>query len=305
VTLRTLGAVTWEFSGNVPEPQRSEIADSMNYLANLYSTVSTFSFRIVAAYSGSPGLTAQSGYTTLITFGTQRDARAALHESGHFLGVGRIGQWTSRMVNGVWQGTEAQRRVKAFDGPTAEVHGDTQHFWPYGMNNGSEFGPRRATRSVYMFGALRADMGLSGNGQGPSDGTAGTPGVFRLVNRQSGLLLQDAQLSEGGAVAQTVSNTSVSQKWTLSFDNGHITLTNGASQRYLGSINGAAQMLTVPTGAQHWEMAVTDSGYFRLFDPISNLCLLGVAGPMSSASTVVGMCSTTATDTTDQWHLAD
>lgn len=289
-------------ANDIPEGPRKQISDSMNSLANLYSTVSTYRLNIPVGYSASSGLTAQANYNGSMTFGTQRNLRTALHESGHFMGVGAIQPWTSRIVNGAWQGSVAQSRVKAFDGDNAEVRGDRAHFWPYGMNQDSEFGPRRATRTVHMLGALRADMGE----RGMTDGTSGTPGEFRLINRQSNLMLEDRQRSEAGPVAQAESHTATSQKWKLSFDNGHITLVNAASVRYLSARGGNALLLSAPavTGEHHWEMQATDNGYFKLHDRVNGLCLQGVAGTANVASTTLGSCSATADNTTDQWHLA-
>ena len=42
------------------------------------------------------------------------------------------------MDGGVFKGEKAQALLKEIDGPEAELHGDSQHFWPYGLNYASE-----------------------------------------------------------------------------------------------------------------------------------------------------------------------
>ncbi len=105
--------------------------------------------------------TADANYKGHIRFGGQIGTRTALHEIAHILGVGTYPGWRTFVKDGKWTGPIAQRMVRAFDGPTAVLHADRQHFWPYGLNYDAEGKtPEMFRRHVMMVLAIRADMGL-------------------------------------------------------------------------------------------------------------------------------------------------
>lgn len=62
----------------------------------------------------------------------------AMHEIAHTMGMGTTSEYQKMMVNGVFQGQKAQALLREIDGADAELHGDSQHFWPYGINYRSE-----------------------------------------------------------------------------------------------------------------------------------------------------------------------
>lgn len=64
----------------------------------------------------------------------------ALHEMAHAVGVGQHTFWTSNLIiGGVYQGTEANKLLRFMTrNPTDALKGDTQHFWPYGINGANE-----------------------------------------------------------------------------------------------------------------------------------------------------------------------
>jgi len=86
----------------------------------------------------------------------------AMHEIAHTVGVGTVSQWSTHVVNGIWNGAQATARLRELTGiADDEVHGDTQHFWPYGLNYTSEVKSETdVIDHCYIVVALRADMGL-------------------------------------------------------------------------------------------------------------------------------------------------
>ena len=86
----------------------------------------------------------------------------AMHEVAHTVGVAYY-SWTSMFDNGIWTGSIATETLREIDrDPAAEVHGDTQHFWPYGLNYESEGSTEHDLIShCLMVEALRADMGVT------------------------------------------------------------------------------------------------------------------------------------------------
>ncbi|HEX5101952.1 MAG TPA: hypothetical protein VFV94_20730 [Polyangiaceae bacterium] len=86
----------------------------------------------------------------------------AMHEIAHTVGVGTVSQWSTHLVNGIWNGAQATAKLRELTGiADDEVHGDTQHFWPYGLNYTSEVKSEAdVINHCYIVVALRADMGL-------------------------------------------------------------------------------------------------------------------------------------------------
>ena len=148
---------------NWPADKRAAIIKAMDGAVGLYNEIGEFDKIVTANYSpGTP--TADANYDGWINFGGQIGKRTALHEIGHTLGVGTCSRWKELLVDGKWTGTTANALLKSFDGGKAELHGDRQHFWPYGLNFDAESSPEKDRRHVRMIAALRDDMGII-NGQ--------------------------------------------------------------------------------------------------------------------------------------------
>lgn len=64
----------------------------------------------------------------------------ALHEMAHSVGVGQHSFWTSNLIiGGVYQGIYANKMLRFMTrNPADALKGDTQHFWPYGINGSNE-----------------------------------------------------------------------------------------------------------------------------------------------------------------------
>jgi hypothetical protein len=135
-----MGNVTYTMgfdSLTYPQPYRliKAAVDSACYYYNRYTT---FSHNIWIAYS--PGVpTAEASYHGQVAFGSNTTymwVGTAMHEFAHYFGSGTTSVWQSKTSTGTWTGSVAAALLL---GATGEVlKGDTQHFWPYGINYKSE-----------------------------------------------------------------------------------------------------------------------------------------------------------------------
>jgi hypothetical protein len=66
------------------------------------------------------------------------------------------------VVSGIFTGTNATNQLREITGnATDEVHGDTQHFWPYGLNYTTEVKSEAdILNHCKMVVAIRKDMGM-------------------------------------------------------------------------------------------------------------------------------------------------
>jgi hypothetical protein len=109
--------------------------------------------------------TADGSYSGAIRFGSNRvfmKQVTAQHEIAHTLGVGTYSNWSSFLTNGQWTGAKGIAALRSVTGDSAAIlHGDTQHFWPYGLNQDSEAtSADDIVANCKIVAALRADMGL-------------------------------------------------------------------------------------------------------------------------------------------------
>jgi len=97
---------------------------------------------------------------------TYMDYRTAMHEIGHTVGIGQASNWGSFISGGLFTGQHAAAQLKAINAKLStplytEVHADTQHFWPYGINQQSEVkGEADLIAHCQMVVAIREDLGL-------------------------------------------------------------------------------------------------------------------------------------------------
>ena len=113
------------------------VMDSAVYLYNKYTNLRKF---INVYYA--PGVpTAEASSNGDLRFGSERSymfVGTAMHEMAHTMGMGTTTDYRNMFKDGVFKGEKAQALLKEIDGPDAELHGDSQHFWPYGLNYASE-----------------------------------------------------------------------------------------------------------------------------------------------------------------------
>lgn len=113
------------------------VMDSAVFLYNKYSDLT----KHIEVYYSTGVPTAEASSNGDLRFGKDRSymfVGTAMHEMAHTLGMGTTSAYQSMMSGGVFKGQKAQAVLKEIDGPDAELHGDSQHFWPYGLNYKSE-----------------------------------------------------------------------------------------------------------------------------------------------------------------------
>lgn len=112
--------------------------DSAVYMYNKYTHLS----KHIEVYYNTGVQTADGNYNGTMRFGTGRSymkVHTAMHEMAHIMGMGTTTEYRNMMDGGVFKGEYTQAKLKEITGdPKAELHGDSQHFWPYGLNYESE-----------------------------------------------------------------------------------------------------------------------------------------------------------------------
>jgi len=267
-------AMTWYWV-SVPSDTaiRDQIAASMNTAVGRYNTYANYGSNVAVEYV--PGVpTAQASWGWRIQFGGSRNARVAQHELAHYLAIGGgHTAWNNNRSGNSWTGVNGLARVKAFDGDSATLGADTNHFWPYGWNYDSE--GTYPERNIGVVGAMRKDMGLDD----PTLGIA--PGTYRLVNRASGRYLDNyGYTTDGATVRQHDGSGSNNQKWVVTIVSGtYFKLQCVTGGKYLDTLGNTADDTPVGQWAggssnnQQWTLTQTDSGYFKLINRGNGKCL--------------------------------
>jgi hypothetical protein len=135
-----MGNVTYTMgfdSLTYPEPYRL-IKIACDSACVYYNRYTTFSHNIWVAYS--PGVpTAEASYHGQVAFGSNTSymwVGTAMHEFAHYFGSGTTSVWQSKTSTGTWSGSVAAALLSSTTGEI--LKGDSQHFWPYGINYRSE-----------------------------------------------------------------------------------------------------------------------------------------------------------------------
>ena len=130
-------------SANPTEDERdayqriTAVMDSAVYIYNKYTNLSKY----INVYYSTGVPTAEASSNGDLRFGSDRTymfVGTAMHEMAHTMGMGTTDAYRAMFKDGVFQGEKAQAVLKEIDGPDAVLKGDSQHFWPYGLNYKSE-----------------------------------------------------------------------------------------------------------------------------------------------------------------------
>jgi hypothetical protein len=245
----------------------------MNQAVAQWNTYSDYNYNIPVAHNtGVP--TAQASYHGWIEFGGSISYRVAMHEMCHWLGTGTTGSWTG-YASGSWTGGYVNNNIQAYDGPTATVGCDSQHYWPYGWNYDSE--AVNPERLIGLVGAFLRDQGLD------EDRTIGfAPGTYRLRHRVTAKMLDtDGSTTNGAPVKEYSPSGSVNQQWVLSLVSGttYFTLQSVANGKYLDSLgntnDGSVVGLSAATSSsnQQWQVIKTDAGFYKIKNRATGQCL--------------------------------
>lgn len=158
-----LATITWTLQkAPNPTPDQQDaynrITSAMNAAVARYNNLSDLGKNITVQYN--PGVpTADGNINGTIRFGNRAymTERTALHEIAHTIGVGTSGRWASLTSGGTWQGAEATRLVRQYDGASTKLSAGGGHFWPYGLNYDNEFSQTAADRHVNIVAAMVRD----------------------------------------------------------------------------------------------------------------------------------------------------
>jgi hypothetical protein len=148
VTFKTIakGKITYTFN-KVANPTAEQLAaydrlqvaidSAVWYLSNYTSATKHVWLNYV---EGTP--TADANNEGWMRFGTgtgYQNLRTMLHEMNHTFGTGTTTWWTGKIVGGKFQGTNTNELLNKIQNSTgAQLSGDAQHWWPYGLNQNSE-----------------------------------------------------------------------------------------------------------------------------------------------------------------------
>lgn len=163
------GNVTFTLNKSAnPTAQEEEayerITCAMTAATAYYNCNTTITKQLSISYTPSVS-TADANFNGSIRFGSDRNymvCATAMHEVGHAVGIGTAPNWSKVSVGGLFQGETAIAKLREITGNAAEeLHSDTQHFWPYGLNYASEAeSTSDLVNHCLMVSAMRKDLGL-------------------------------------------------------------------------------------------------------------------------------------------------
>ncbi len=141
-----LGNVTYTLNqASNPTTDQSDayakIKIAMDSATLFYNTFTSIPKKLSISYEPSVPTT-DGNINGSIRFGSNRSYMiccTAMHEIAHTVGIGTISAWSKLIVNGRYIGTNANKEFRTIIGnPDTVLKGDSQHFWPYGLNYASE-----------------------------------------------------------------------------------------------------------------------------------------------------------------------
>jgi autotransporter-associated beta strand protein len=265
-------ALTFTVGGTWPdEARRTAAVNALQSAVNRYNAYGNFGNYNVYAYYDAGIPTAQANYLGSIGYGgTYPNERVTMHEMSHYLGTGTYGT--------PWDGVRGEALIDQFDGLEAALNGDTQHYWPYGLNYDSEGAEINKQRHVALLYAMRADMGI-GSTANPWSATVvnltasdavGESG-FHYANTWS-----DARFAHPGAAYSTgnfILRTPASgNSFTFVGDSATVNNTNGINGGLLYKGTGATGVTTFKTlnlNGGYVRHASSSSDVFQLAGKVS------------------------------------
>jgi len=161
------GSVTYTLAraaAPTPEEQTAyaRIGMAMDRALEFYNCYTNLELNLRVSFV--PGVaTADGNVNGSLRFGSTDTMNpiTAMHEIGHAAGVGGP-RFQPLIVGGIYTGPGATTVLRELTAdPAAELHGDTQHFWPYGLNYTSEVSSDEdLIRHCLIVDAMQADFAL-------------------------------------------------------------------------------------------------------------------------------------------------
>jgi hypothetical protein len=150
-----------------PTQQQQEayalITEAMNTAVYYYNCYTDITKVLTVHYEPSVA-TADGNVNGSIRFGSFASMQfvTAMHEIAHTVGIGHP-DFAALVVDGIFTGVNATNELRTITGdPNAELHADSMHFWPYGLNYESEYETEDdLINHCRMVVAIRQDMGWS------------------------------------------------------------------------------------------------------------------------------------------------
>lgn len=145
------GRVTYALNGaeSWPADVTPLITEAMDLALHYYNCYADLEKAITVNYD--PGVpTAQANVDGWLTFGSNKaymQVATAMHEVAHTLRVGYY-PWQELLDNGRWTGPHVDALMKSLPAEERDpdmysqrdyITADSQHFWPYGLNQASEY----------------------------------------------------------------------------------------------------------------------------------------------------------------------
>ena len=281
------GALAFTIGGSWDTVDRQNAATAaMQAVVNRLNAYGDFGNYNVWVYYNSGIPTAQASYLGSIGFGgTWPAERVAEHEICHYLGTGQVSGYSANFSAGHWIGANGVAQIQQFDGLQASLSGDSQHFWPYGLNYDSEGSEINKARCAAMLYAMRIDMGI-GSTAAPSSATTVTlttddPLGTSGFNYSTGW--SDAHFAHTGANYFTgdYSIRTPASAYSFNFVGDSLTLNNQNAPSkglfYKGS--GSTGILT-------FKNLILDGGSTHHFSGLSDVFQLAGKVTVASASTI-------------------
>ena len=130
----------------------TKIKTAMDSALGYYNRYTTLTKHLNVHYNTSVG-TADANFNGTIRFGSNRSymvVHTAMHETAHTLGIGTTNEYRSLITNDkVFTGPRATAKLREItNDPDTLLHGDQQHFWPYGLNYANEVKSNRIYQSL-------------------------------------------------------------------------------------------------------------------------------------------------------------
>jgi hypothetical protein len=136
------------------------ISLAMDQALELYNCHTNLRLELRVTYVPSVA-TADGNVNGSLRFGSRASMNAitAMHEIGHTAGVGGP-RYQPLIQAGIYTGENATAKLRELThDPSAELHGDAQHFWPYGLNYTSEVtSDEDLIRHCLIVDAMQADF---------------------------------------------------------------------------------------------------------------------------------------------------
>lgn len=142
------GHVTWWYNNGGSAEENDRINYALQHGTEIWNAVTSIQGVNLSVSYGSGTPTADCSYGGSMRVGPNASYQRTgtiLHEASHAVGIGTQGGWWGMLINGLWTGDRANAVVQFWDNDNnAQLHGDSQHMWPYGINgahedNGSDY----------------------------------------------------------------------------------------------------------------------------------------------------------------------